>query len=344
MMASSNYLDLAGDRRVIAAANAAANSFGTAAAGSRLINGNLAIHEALEEELAAFSGFEAALVFSTGYMANLGLITTLGGPDDVVISDELNHASIIDACQLAGSRTRVFRHNDTDGLTRVLKEETGCRRRVVVLDGVFSMDGDIAPLRDLVPIAREHEALIVVDDTHGFGVLGPTGRGCIEEQGVKVDALIGNLGKALGSFGSFVACSAQMRDLLVNRARSFIFTCAVAPPALGAARGALRVMQREPYRSCTLRQRAATLRAGLQRIGFDTGRGSSHIVPAIVGENRRAMALATAAFELGVYAQGIRYPSVPRGSARIRFTPSAGHSEDDINQVLEVFGALRMSP
>lgn len=340
MLSSSNYLDLAGDPRVIAAGKDAADAFGTAATGSRLINGNLTLHEALEAELAAFAGFEKSLVFSTGYMANLGVLTSLCGPEDVIVSDELNHASIIDACRLAGARKRIFRHNDPGDLARVLAEENGGRRRVVVLDGVFSMDGDVAPLRELVPLAHEYDALVVLDDAHGFGILGATGRGVAELEDVCVDVLVGNLGKGLGSFGAFVACSAAIWDLLVNKARSFIFTCALPPSALGAAQAALHIVQHEPARARTLLARAEHLRVGLANAGYDTGSSITHIVPAIVGDNQRAMDLAAAAFDRGIYAQGIRFPSVPPGTARIRFTPSAGHSEQDIATVVDLFAEL----
>jgi 8-amino-7-oxononanoate synthase len=341
MLASSNYLDLAGHPEVVAAAQSAAESFGTAAGGSRLINGNLSLHEALEDDLARFCGFEAALVFSTGYMANLGVLATLARATDVVVSDELNHASIIDGCRLSGADTRIFRHNDPEDLSRVLAASAGYRRRVVMLDGVFSMDGDAAPLADLVPIARAHDAVVVVDDAHGIGALGARGRGTVERAGVAVDLLVGNLGKSLGSFGAFVCCSATVRDLLVNCARSFVFTCAIAPPALGAARQALRIVEREPERMARLQQRARQLRAGLRDAGYDTGRSGTHIVPAIVGDGTRAMWLADRALERGIYAQGIRYPSVPRGSARIRFTPSAGHTDADMAQVVDTFATLR---
>ena len=341
MLASSNYLDLAGHPEVVAAASAAAASYGTAAGGSRLINGNLSLHETLERDLARFCGFESALVFSTGYMANLGVLTTLATSTDVVVSDELNHASIIDGCRLSGADTRVFRHSDPDDLARVLETCAGYRRRVLMLDGVFSMDGDVSPLAKLVAIAREHGAVVVVDDAHGIGVLGPRGRGAIEQEGVEVDLLVGNLGKALGSFGAFVCCSATVKDLLVNGARSFVFTCAVAPPALGAAGQALRIIEREPDRIDRLRRRAHELRTGLREAGYDTGLSSTHIVPAIVGDGQRAMSLADRALERGIYAQGIRYPSVPLGAARLRFTPSAGHTEEEIAKVVDVFARLQ---
>jgi len=341
MMASSNYLDLAGDPRVVGAAAEAGETCGTAAAGSRLINGNLSLHESLETELAAFAGSESSLLFSSGYLANLGVLTSLCGPDDVILSDELNHASIIDGCRLSGARTRVFRHNDTDDLAQALGQEQRSRRRVVVLDGVFSMDGDVAPLRDLVPVAREHGALVILDDAHGIGILGAGGRGTAEQEQVAVDILIGNLGKALASFGAFVACSKQLRSYLINTARSFIFTCALPPPAVAAAREALRIIQQEPFRAQALLQRASQLRAGLRAAGYDTGRSTSHIVPAIIGDNQRAMDLASAALDQGVFAHAVRYPSVPRGSARIRFTPSAGHTANEIATVIDIFTRLR---
>ncbi len=341
MLAGSNYLDLAGDARVIAAAQTAAEEYGTAAAGSRLINGNLALHEELEGELARFTGHAAALVFSSGYMANLGVLGALCGPDDVIVSDSLNHASIIDACRLSRAQTRVFAHNDPEDLARVAAGLAGFRRRVLVCDGVYSMDGDRARLAELVPIAREHGMVVVLDDAHGLGVLGASGRGASEAEGVAVDLLIGNLGKALGSFGAFVACSTRVREHLVNASRSFIFTCAVAPPALGAAREALRIAQAEPERRKLLLERAEQLRAGLRSAGYDTGESTTQIVPAIVGDNESVMCLADAALERGVYAQGIRHPSVPHGTARIRFTPTCAHSAQDVARVIEVFSELR---
>jgi glycine C-acetyltransferase/8-amino-7-oxononanoate synthase len=341
MLAGANYLDLAGDPRVIAAAAAATERHGAAAGGSRLISGNTAAHESLERALARFAGTESALLFSTGYMANLGALTALAGPEDVIVSDALNHASIIDACRMSRAETRVFAHNDPADLERVL---AGCgrfRRRLLITDGVYSMDGDAARLRDLLPIARAHDMLTIVDDAHGFGAIGPGGRGVVEQAGERVDLLIGNLGKALGSFGAFVACSALIRDLLVNAARSFIFTCGLAPGAVGAARAALRIVEDEPERRRALLERAEQLRKGLTLAGFDTGRSASHVVPALIGDAAETMRLCEAALERGVYAQGIRFPSVPEGTARLRFTPMSSHTRDDIDLVVETFARLR---
>jgi 8-amino-7-oxononanoate synthase len=340
VLAGSNYLDLSADPRLVGASEEATRAYGCAAGGSRLISGNLDLHEALERELAAFLGTEAALVFSTGYLANVGVLSSLAGPDDVIVSDALNHASIIDGCRLSQATVKVFRHNEPDDLARVASQLGGFRRRMLVLDGVYSMDGDTARLRELVPIARAHDMIIVVDDAHGMGILGPNGRGTAELEGVSVDLLIGNLGKALGSFGAYVACSATARELLVNRARSFIFTCAVAPSALGAARAGLRILEEEPWRREKLLGRAEALRNGLRGAGFDTGQSTTHIVPAIVGNNDIVMRLCEAALHKGVYAQGIRHPSVPPGTERIRFTPMCSHTPEDIETVIRVFREL----
>lgn len=340
MLAGANYLDLASDPRVVAAADEAARRHGCAAGGSRLISGNTAAHEALESELADFAQAPAALTFSTGYMANLGVITALAGPDDVVVSDSLNHASIIDACRLSRAATRVFAHNDPSDLKRVAEACTGFRRRLLVTDGVYSMDGDTARLRELIPVAREHDMISVLDDAHGFGVLGSGGRGTAEHEGVSVDITIGNLGKAFGGFGAFVLCSERVREYLINRSRSFIFTCGLAPGAVGAARAALEIVRAEPERRSRLLARAEALRCGLRDAGWNTGPTQTQVVPLIVGENDAAMALCEAALDRGVYAQGIRYPTVPRGTARLRLTPTAGHSEDDIETALDVFRAL----
>jgi len=340
MLAGSNYLDLAGDARVIKAAQQAVASAGCAAGGSRLINGNLSLHEELEHELASFVGSDAALVFSTGYMANLGVITTLAGSDDVILSDALNHASIIDACRLSRASTRVFRHNDPEDLNRIAGDCAGFRRRLLVLDGVYSMDGDVARLREMAPIARAHDMVIVLDDAHGLGILGPGGCGVASLERVAVDVQIGNLGKALGSFGAYVACSQALRELFINRARSLIFTCGLPPGPLAAARAALQLLKAEPWRRLALLERAEQLRAGLKAAGYDTGRSTSHIIPAIVADNERVMSLCEQALRQGVHAQGIRYPSVPEGTARIRFTPMCSHSVDDIEEVVTIFRQL----
>lgn len=340
MFAGANYLDLAADPRVVRAAHEALEVYGVAAGGARLISGNLPVHEALERELAEFLGCGASLLFSTGYMANLGVLTALAGPGDVIASDALNHASLIDACKLSGARVEVFAHGDVAAARRALAKHPA-RRRILVADGVYSMDGDLAPLHALHAAAREHDAVLILDDTHGIGVLGDAGRGASELGGVEPDIWIGNLGKALGSFGAFVAGSATLRDYLVNRARSFIFTCALPPACAAAARAGLQIAREEPQRRADLLARAQQLRTGLAQLGYDTGASTTHVVPVIVGDDRAATELAARLLERGVFAQAIRPPSVPEGTARLRLTPISAHSAADVERVLHAFADLR---
>ncbi len=341
LFAGSNYLDLAHHPEVVAAAAAAAREYGCAAGGSRLISGNLEIHQALESELAEFFGTESALVFSSGYMANVGVIPALADRGDVVISDALSHASIIDGCRLSRAEVRVFPHADLDALEKLLRETASTRREVlVVVDGVYSMDGDVAPLAELVPLAKRWGATVLVDDAHGTGTLGASGRGSIELCGVDrdVDVVLGTLGKSLGSFGAFVAGSRALRDLLVNTARSFIFSCALAPPQVAAARAALAVMRREPWRRERLAQNADRLRDGLARHGISTAPSTTHILPLVVGDNDATMRLCERLLESGIYAQGIRHPSVPEGTARLRITPMATHRDSEIDRLIDLLG------
>ena len=338
LFAGSNYLDLAAHPAVVEAAARAAREFGCAAGGSRLINGNLKLHEELEERLAAFVGCPAALVFSTGYMANLGVIPALVGEGDVLVSDTLNHASIVDAARLSRARVRVFPHCDVSALDAVLAEERArARHLLVVVDGLYSMDGDLAPLREISSVTRAHGAWLAVDDAHGTGTLGPNGRGSLEHQDLEpgeesgVDIVVGTLGKALGSFGAFVAGAPELRELLVNTARSFIFSCALSPPQAAAALAALDQIEREPWRRWLLQQRAAQLRSRLGEAGIATAPSTTHIVPVVIGDNQATMRVCQELLARGFYAQGIRHPSVPEGSARLRITPMASHTEDEID-------------
>jgi 8-amino-7-oxononanoate synthase len=337
LFAGSNYLDLAQHPEVVEAATRAARDYGCAAGGSRLITGNLTLHERLEEELAAFFGTAAALAFSTGYMANAGVIPALVGPEDAVVSDALVHASLIDGCKLARAAVHVFEHSDADSLDAVLRAATTAHRRVlVVLDGVYSMDGDVAPLRELLPVARRHDAMVLLDDAHGTGVLGAKGRGSAELLDVDgIDVLVGTLGKALGSFGAFVAGSIALRELLVNTARPFIFSCALAPPQVEAARAALRIVAREPWRRERLQANAKRLRKRLAQAGISSAPSTTHIVPVRIGDNAATMATCERLLERGFYAQGIRWPSVPEGSARLRITPMATHTDGEIDAFAE---------
>ena len=342
LFAGSNYLDLAHHPEVVEASARAARDFGCAAGGSRLISGNLALHERLEEELAEFLGTESALVFATGYMANVGAIPALVGRGDAVVSDALCHASIIDGCRLSGAAVRVFAHGDSEAFEATLGRAAREFSRVLVaLDGVYSMDGDLAPLPALLAAARRHGAIVLLDDAHGIGALGAAGRGTAELLGVEgeADVLLGTLGKTLGSFGAFAAGSAALRDLLVNTARSFIFSCALAPPQVEAARAALGVLRREPWRRERLAANAARLRAGLAERGLSTAPSTTHIVPVVIGENGATMAACEALLERGFYAQGIRHPSVPEGTARLRLTPMATHRADEIDALVDAVTA-----
>jgi glycine C-acetyltransferase len=351
LFAGSNYLDLAHHPEVVEAAARAAREHGCAAGGSRLISGNLALHERLEEELAAFLGAESALVFSTGYMANLGVIPALVGQGDRVLSDALNHASIIDGCRLSQAAVRVFPHGDLGALDAELGARDGRAGRVLLaVDGVYSMDGDVAPLREMAALARRHGALVLLDDAHGTGTLGASGRGSAELTGAEggVDALVGTLGKSLGSFGAFVAGSRALRELLVNTARSFIFSCALAPPQVEAARAALALLRREPWRRERLQALASRLRARLAAHGVSTAPSTTHIVPVVIGANAPTMAACERLLARGFYAQGIRHPSVPEGTARLRITPMATHREEEIDAladaVAEEVGRARTAP
>src|SRR6185295_8267891 len=295
-------------------------------------------HAAVERKLAAFKRAEAALLFPSGYQANVGAITTLVGPGDHVFSDALNHASIIDGCRLSRATVHVYPHRDVRTLDEFLATAPRDSRRLIVTDSVFSMDGDRAPLATLVALAEQYHSWLMIDEAHGAGVLGARGSGLAEAEGVgpRVTVHMGTLGKALGGAGAYVAGSRVLVDLLVNRARSFIYTTGLPPAAVAAAGAALDVVMAEPERRTALMENAARLRSGLTALGFDAG-GDAHIIPVMVGDNRAALALAEALLARGVLAQAIRPPTVPAGTARLRVTPIATHSRAQIERTLEAF-------
>ncbi|MDG2332840.1 MAG: 8-amino-7-oxononanoate synthase [Myxococcota bacterium] len=343
LFAGSNYLDLAHHPAVVQASIEAAQQQGCAAGGSRLISGNLVEHEALEAELAAFFGREAGLTFNTGYMANVGVIPALLRPGDLLVSDALSHASIIDGARLSRAEVSVFRHNDIDQLETILAAPRPQGQRVLVaIDGLYSMDGDLAPAGLITELAHRHGAAVLLDDAHGTGTLGARGRGSAEVAGVmgKVDILMGTLGKSLGSFGAFVVGSHKLRELLVNTARSFIFSCALAPPQVAAARAALALIDTEPERRHALQAGATRLRSRLAEHGIDTAPSTTHIVPVVIGSNAATMKACEALLERGFYAQGIRHPSVPEGTARLRITPMASHRPEEIDAMADATAEL----
>ncbi len=333
LLCSNDYLGLAGHPRVREAAAEAALSWGAGAGASRLISGNMTPHRRLEERLATFKGYEATLLFGSGYLANVGTISALADRGGVVFSDELNHASIVDGCRLARAETFVYRHGDVEHLAWGLREARG-RGSLIVSDGVFSMDGDVAPLEGLVGLAREHRCRLMIDEAHATGGLGPGGRGSVAAAGLsgEVDLVVGTLGKALGSYGAYVCASAELREYLLNTARSFIFSTALPPPTLAAALAALELLETEPRRVRRLQANASALRQALRAEGLEAGGGASQIVPLEVGEAEPTMALCERLLERGVFAQGIRPPTVPEGSSRLRFSVMATHEEEELRE------------
>ena len=337
LLCSNNYLGLADHPRVRQAAAAAAERYGAGAGASRLISGTMSIHRKLEERLAEFKGAEAALLFGSGYLANTGTVAALAGRGEVVFSDELNHASLIDGCRLSRAETFVYRHRDVEHLEYGLNQ-VGDRAALIVTDGVFSMDGDVAPLIELTELARRHGCRLMVDEAHGTGALGPGGRGTVAAAGLdgEVDVIVGTLGKALGGYGAYVCASAEVIELLVNVSRPFIFSTAPPPPSVGAALAALSMLDSRPGLVEQLRRNAASLRQALTSNGLEIGPSRTQIVPVIVGDARRATALAERTLDGGIFAQAIRPPTVPEGSSRLRLTVMANHREDELQRAAKV--------
>ena len=328
LMASNDYLGLANDPKVKERAARALLQWGTGSGGSRLTTGSMTLHGELEARLAAFKKMEAALLFNTGYMANVGVITALCGRGDVIFSDELNHASIIDGCRQSRAEVVVYRHNDMADLEEKAKWHVG-RRGLIVSDSVFSMDGDVVPLAELCRIADAYGFLSMIDEAHATGVVGETGHGVTELCGCRPDIVVGTLSKALGSEGGFVCASAQLVEYLVNRARSFIFSTALPAACVAAALACLDILEREPKRVQGLRENVAFFCSTLRGLGV-AATSESAIVPLIVGDERRATRAAKLLLEQGILVSAIRYPSVARGSARLRATVRADHSREDL--------------
>ena len=331
LLCSNNYLGFADHPRVREAAARAAMRYGVGAGASRLISGNMTVHHRLEKRLAEFKGTDRCLLFGSGYLANTGVIAALAGEGDVVFSDQLNHASIVDGCRLAGAQTFVYEHLDVEHLEWGLEEADG-RGSLIVTDGVFSMDGHIAPLEEIVELAQRYDARVLVDEAHATGVLGPGGRGSVAAAGLtsEVDVIVGTLGKALGGYGAFVCCSDQLARYLTNTARTLIFSTGPAPPSVAAALAAIELLAEQPRQIERLHQNARTLRAALADEGFRIEPGETQIAPLIVGDSQLTMDFCERALERGVFAQAVRPPTVPHGSSRLRLAAMATHTAADL--------------
>ncbi len=342
MLSSNNYLGLANHPKVIAAAKDALDRYGNGTASVRFICGTLDIHKRLEERIARFLSLEAALLYISASAANMGLIPALMGENDAIFSDGLNHASIIDGIRLSKGRRHIYAHADTAALEKDLLEDGAARLKMVITDGVFSMEGDVAKLAALRALADKHEAFLVVDDSHATGVLGATGRGTGEHTGVPIDVVTGTLGKALGgSCGGFVAGSAVLIDYLTQRSRPYIFSNALPPAVAAGALAAIDIVESEPERRERLMENTRYFRQGVEALGLKAAAGEHPIVPVIVGEAKLAHEMSKALFDEGVFVSGFGYPVVPKGEARLRAQISAAHTREDLDFALAAFGSVR---
>jgi 8-amino-7-oxononanoate synthase len=338
---SNDYLGIAGDARVAAAMQSAAADWGVGSGAAHLVTGHTHEHHALEEELAAFTGREAALLFSTGYMANVGVITALTARGEVVLQDRLNHASLIDGARQSDARLQRYEHADACDAARCLANAEG-RTSLIATDGVFSMDGDIAPLPELAALAGQHDAWLLVDDAHGLGVLGNQGRGSVELAGLEatqVPLLVGTLGKAFGSFGAFVAGSREIVDLIMQKARSYIYTTALPPAVAAATRASLRIVIEESWRRERLASLIARFRAGAAQRALPLLASSTPIQPVVLPGAARCLAASRTLMQRGFWVSAIRHPTVPAGTERLRVTISAGHSEQQVDALLDALHA-----
>ncbi len=340
-LASNNYLGLANDPRLKAAAIAAIEKYGVGAGAVRPIIGTMTVHEELEEKLASFKHVEAAIVFQSGFSANAGVIPAIVTKEDVIISDQLNHASIIDGCRLTGlpnEQRPIYQHKDMDSLEDCLKQNRRFRKRLIITDGVFSMDGDIAPLPDIVKLAEQYDAAVMIDDAHGSGVLGG-GRGTAYHFNLqdRIDVQLGTLSKAVGVMGGYIAGNCLLIDWLRQRGRPFLFSTAHPPAVAAAVLAAIEIMETEPALNQRLWENTRYWKSGLKQIGFDTGVSETPITPVMTNDEAKTLALQEALLDEGVLATAIIYPTVARGKARIRTMPSAMHSRDDLDVALTAF-------
>jgi 8-amino-7-oxononanoate synthase len=344
LLSSYDYLGLIGNASIEAASTDALRRYGSGTGGVRLLTGTTELHRELEARLAGFKGTEAALTFTSGYLATMGLVAALFGPGDRVVMDSLAHRSIVDACRLAGVPFRRFRHNDPDSLDRELRREPIPRRTLIIVEGVYSMDGDVCVLRDVVELKKRHGAFLMVDEAHSFGALGATGRGIDEHWGLpacEVDVWVGSLSKAIPANGGFLAGSRELVAYLQHGAAPFMFSSALCPAAAAAALAALRVLQAEPWRLVAAHRNAARLRDGLRALGEDTGGSSTCIVPVLLGGRETAFSVARVLFARGVLASAVVPPAVPQDAARLRLCATAAHSDEDLAEALAAFAQVR---
>ena len=339
---SNDYLGLASDPRIIAALKEGAEKYGAGGGASHLVTGHQRPHHALEEALAEFTGRSRALLFSTGYMANLGAVTALVRRGDRIWEDRLNHASLLDAGRLSGARLQRYPHGDSPALQKALMENTG-HHAMIVTDGVFSMDGDLAPLTQLSEIAQRHDSWLMVDDAHGLGVLGATGRGTLEHFGLDntaIPILMGTLGKAFGTFGAFVAGDEDMIEYLIQRARTYIYTTSLPPAVAHATLTSLQIVQEEDWRREYLHSLITRFRVAAEQLNLELLPSPTPIQPLMVGSPEKALALSEALLKRNIYVSAIRPPTVPNGMARLRITLSASHSEQHIDALLSALDSI----
>ncbi len=344
LFCTNNYLGLANHPALKRAAIDAVAAYGNSTAASALISGYMTPHAELEDRMARFLGTEAAIAFPTGYTANLGVIPALIDRDDIIFSDRLNHRSIIDGCRLSRARIAVYDHSDIAHLESLLKTATTYRRRLIVTDGVFSMDGDIAPLPELVSLAERYRAILMVDDAHATGALGPHGRGTFDHFGLSpaaIDIHMTSGSKALGASGGFICGSEELIDLIRNRSAAYIYTTAMPPDACAATTAALDLIQRDASSRHRLWHNAQRIRARLQAMGFDLAPSQTQIMPLHIGDAQQTVAISEYLYARGIYLYGIRPPTVPEGQSRLRLSVMATHTEDDMAQLFDALAAAR---
>ncbi len=341
-LSSNNYLGLTTHPKLRQRALEAIESFGVGSGSVRTIAGTMEIHMELERRLADFKKVEAVVVFQSGFTANAGTVAAILGKEDVVISDELNHASIIDGCRLSRAAIKVFPHKDADAARRIIRDLPAGQRKLLITDGVFSMDGDLGPLPDLCAVAEETGCIMMVDDAHASGVFGTNGRGTVDHFGMhgRVDVQVGTLSKAIGALGGYVAGNRNLIEFLYHRARPFLFSTSHPPSVAAACIAALDVLLEEPQIIERLWENTRFFKAGLERLGFNTGVSESPITPVIAGEGAKAMKLSDRLFEEGVFAQGIAYPTVARDKARVRTIVTATHTREDLQYALDAFAKV----